>query len=55
MVWMPTIAPQAFVEFKPWMAAKVPQRLEAKRRREQRQAGTTQTLPDQDLLMFGSL
>lgn len=50
MALMHTIAPQTFIEFKRWMAAKVPQRPEAKRRRDQRQADIVQTLLDQGLL-----
>jgi hypothetical protein len=51
MTLMRTIAPQSFVEFKRWMAAKVPQRLEAKRRRDLRQADVVQSLLDEGLLM----
>ena len=51
MTLMRTIAPQSFVEFKRWMAAKVPQRLEAKRRRDLRQADVVQSLLDDGLLM----
>lgn len=51
MTLMRTIAPESFVEFKRWMAAKVPQRLESKRRRDLRQADIVQTLLDEGLLM----
>ena len=51
MTLMRTIAPQSFVEFKRWMAAKVPQRQEAKRRRDLRQADIVQALLDEGLLM----
>ena len=51
MTLMRTIAPESFVEFKRWMAAKVPQRLESKRRRDLRQAGIVQALLDEGLLM----
>ena len=51
MVLMRTIAPQAFVEFKRWMASKAPQRPEPKRRRDLRQAQIVQTLLDDGLLM----
>jgi len=50
MALMHTIAPQTFIEFKRWMVARVPQRLESKRRRDQRQADIVQTLLDQGLL-----
>ncbi len=50
MALMRTIAPQTFIEFKRWMVAKVPQRPQAKRRRDQRQADIVQTLLDQGLL-----
>jgi hypothetical protein len=52
MTLMRTIAPESFVEFKRWMASKVPQRPESKRRRDLRQADIVQTLLDQHLL-FG--
>ena len=51
MVLMRTIAPQAFIEFKRWMAAHVPQRPEPKRRRDLRQANIVQALLDDGLLM----
>lgn len=54
MALMRTIAPESFVEFKRWMAAKVPQRLESKRRRDLRQADIVQALLDEGLLMPGS-
>jgi hypothetical protein len=50
MALMRTIAPLAFVEFKRWMVANVPQRPESRRRRDQRQADIVQTLLDQGLL-----
>lgn len=50
MTLMRTISPLAFIEFKRWMAAKVPQRLAAKRRRDQHQADIVQRLLDQGLL-----
>jgi hypothetical protein len=50
MTLMRTIAPESFIEFKRWMATKVPQRLEAKRRRDQRQADIVQALLDEGLL-----
>lgn len=50
MTLMRTIAPQAFIEFKRWMVAQVPQRLESKRRRDLRQADIVQALLDQGLL-----
>lgn len=53
MTLMRTIAPESFVEFKRWMVAKVPQRLESKRRRDQRQADIVQALMDEGLLMTG--
>ena len=51
MTLMRTIAPQSFIEFKRWMAAKVPQRLESKRRRDLRQAEIVQALLDEGLLL----
>ncbi len=51
MTLMRTIAPESFVEFKRWMAAKVPQRHEAKRRRDLRQANIVQALLDEGLLL----
>ena len=51
VVLMRTVAPQVFIEFKRWMAAKVPQRPEPKRRRDLRQAHIVQTLLDEGLLM----
>jgi hypothetical protein len=50
MTLMRTISPQAFIEFKRWMVANVPQRMEAKRRRDQHQADIVQTLLDRGLL-----
>jgi hypothetical protein len=55
MTLMRTIAPETFIEFKRWMAANVPQRLESKRRRDLRQAGIVQTLLDQGLLPVNAL
>jgi len=51
MALMRTIAPAAFVEFKHWMASKAPHRLEAKRRRDLRQAEIVQKLLDEGLLI----
>lgn len=51
MTLMRTIVPEAFVEFKRWMAEKAPQRPEPKRRRDRRQATIVQTLLDEGLLM----
>lgn len=51
MVLMRTIAPQAFIEFKRWMAAKVPQRPQPKRQRDLRQANIVQALLDEGLLL----
>jgi len=51
MALMRTIAPEAFVEFKRWMAEKAPQRPEPKRRRDRRQAAIVQKLLDEGLLM----
>ena len=51
MALMRTIAPESFVEFKRWMVAHVPQRQEAKRRRDLRQADIVQALLDDGLLM----
>ena len=51
MVLMRTIAPQAFIEFKRWMAANVPQRPASKRQRDLRQADIVQALLDEGLLM----
>lgn len=48
---MRTIAPAAFVEFRRWMASKAPQRPEAKRRRDLRQAEIVQKLLDEGLLI----
>ena len=53
MTLMRTIAPESFVEFKRWMAAKVPRRAEAKRRRDLRQADIVQGLLDEGLLVPG--
>ena len=54
MTLMRTIAPQSFVEFKRWMAAEVPKRAEAKRRRDTRQADIVQRLLDEGLLASGT-
>lgn len=51
MALMRTIAPASFVEFKRWMAAKAPQRPEAKRRRDLRQAEIVQKLLGEGLLV----
>ena len=51
MALMRTIAPESFVEFKRWMVAHVPQRQEAKSRRDLRQADIVQALLDDGLLM----
>ncbi len=51
MAMMRTVAPAAFVEFKRWMAANVPQREAAKRRRDQLQADIVQELLDEKLLL----
>ncbi len=51
MTTMRTIVPEAFVEFKRWMAEKAPQRPEPKRRRDRRQAAIVQTLLDEGLLL----
>lgn len=53
MALMRTIAPETFIEFKRWMAAKVPQRQESKRRRDLRQADIVQALLDEGLLLPG--
>lgn len=54
MALMRTIAPESFIEFKRWMVATVPQRLESKRRRDLRQADIVQALLDQGLLLGGA-
>lgn len=51
MTLMRTIAPESFVEFKRWMATKVPRRPQAKRRRDLRQADIVQKLLDEGLLL----
>ena len=51
MTRMRTIAPASFVEFKRWMAGKVPTRPEAKRRRDTRQAEIVQGLLDEGMLL----
>ena len=50
MALMRTIAPEAFVEFKRWMAEKAQQRPEAKRRRDRRQADIVQAMLEDGLL-----
>lgn len=47
---MRTIEPQAFVEFKRWLADKAPDRPAAKRRRDGNQAAIVQELLDTGLL-----
>lgn len=51
MVLMRTIAPEAFVAFKRWMAEKAPNRPQAKRNRDRRQADIVQALLDEGLLV----
>ena len=51
MTRMRTISPDAFVEFKRWMAKKAPQRPESKRRRDLSQAAIAQALLDEGLLV----
>lgn len=51
MTLMRTIVPEAFVEFKRWLAENAPHRPEPKRRRDRRQADIVQTLLDEGLLM----
>lgn len=51
MTLMRTIVPEAFVEFKRWMAETAPHRPEYKRRRDRRQAAIVQMLLDQGLLV----
>lgn len=51
MALMRTIAPEAFVEFKRWLAEKAPQRPESKRQRDRRQAAIVQALLDEGLLV----
>ena len=51
MTLMRTIAPEAFVEFKRWMAETAAQRPEPKRRRDLRQAAIVQALLDEGLLV----
>jgi hypothetical protein len=51
MALMKTIAPATFVEFKRWMAESAPQRPQAKRRRDLRQAAIVQALLDEGLLV----
>jgi hypothetical protein len=54
MALLRTISPEAFVEFKRWMAEKAPQRPEPKRQRDRRQADIVQTLLDEGLLVSRS-
>ena len=51
MTRMRTIAPETFVAFKRWMAARARQRPQPKRRRDLRQADIVQKLLDEGLLM----
>ena len=51
MTLMRTIAPEAFVEFKRWMAEKAPHRPAPKRQRDRRQAAIVQALLDEGLLV----
>ncbi|MEO5670076.1 MAG: GSU2403 family nucleotidyltransferase fold protein [Ramlibacter sp.] len=51
MALMRTIAPEAFIEFKRWMAKSAVHREEAKRRRDLRQAAIVQTLLGEGLLV----
>lgn len=51
MTLMRTIAPEAFVEFKRWMAEKAPHRPKLKRQRDRRQADIVQALLDEGLLV----
>jgi hypothetical protein len=51
MAMMRTIAPQAFVEFKRWLATEAPHRDAAKRRRDTLQAHVVQELLDEQLLV----
>lgn len=51
MALMRTIAPQAFVEFKHWMAENALQRPEPKRRRDRRQAAIVQAMLDEGILL----
>lgn len=51
MTLMRTIAPQAFVEFKRWMAEKARERPEPKRRRDLRQAAIVQAMLDEGMLL----
>ncbi len=51
MALMRTIAPQAFVAFKHWLANKAPNRPETKKRRDRNQAIIVQELLDAGLLM----
>lgn len=54
MALMRTIAPQAFVEFKKWLADKAPNRPDVKRRRDRNQAAIVQDMLDADLLLSAS-
>ena len=53
MARMRTVAPATFVEFKRWMGSEAPDRPEAKRRRDLRQAEIVQSLLDEGLLAPG--
>jgi protein gp37 len=50
MARMRTVAPQSFVAFKRWMGKKAPNRPDAKRRRDLRQADIVQSLITEGLL-----
>ena len=52
MALMRTVAPQAFVEFKRWLAEKASTRPELKRRRDRRQAAIVQELLDSGSLLL---
>jgi len=54
MARMRTIAPESFVEFKRWLAVEAPERPQAKRRRDLRQAEIVQSLLDAGLLLSAS-
>jgi len=51
MALMRTIAPQAFIDFKLWLAEKAADRPESKRRRDRHQAAIVQELLDAGLLV----
>ncbi len=50
MARMRTVAPQSFVDFKRWLGKKAPNRAEAKRRRDLRQADIVESLITEGLL-----